>query len=356
MTQKAAVAEAVLLELLDDDDEDDDLVIYTLLLETRITKVHCFNINLFTITESRSQFRFSAAEISRLIDVFGLPSTITTKEGLVCTAIEGLCVLLKRLAYPVRYGDMTNMFGRSPAAICCIFYHVLGYLYYKYKDLLYLNVNWIGQRMEDYAIAIHKKGCPMTNVWAFIDGTVRVTCRPTNGQRSLYSGHKRKHGIKFQTLVTPDGLISHLWGPIEARRHDITMLRASRLDEALGAHQCFNNYFVYGDPAYGCTERFVCPFDTVTMTQEQRGFNRKMSKVRVSVEWLYGDVTRYWATLDMKQQNRIQQTPVAQMYTVSVLLTNCITTVRGSNTTSTYFGLNPPTLAQYFGTVPIGTV
>jgi nuclease HARBI1 len=70
--------------------------------------------------------------------------------------------------------------------------------------------------------------------------------------------------------------------------------------------------------------------------------------MRVSVEWLYGDVVRYWSALDMTRQLKIQQTPVAQIYIVAVLLTNCITILRRSNTTSQYFQVEPPSIEEYF--------
>ena len=51
--------------------------------------------------------------------------------------------------------------------------------------------------------------------FAFFDGTVRPICRPgTVNQRLLYNGHKRIHGIKFQSVVTPDGMIANMYGPV----------------------------------------------------------------------------------------------------------------------------------------------
>ena len=33
-------------------------------------------------------------------------------------------------------------------------------------------------------------------------------------QRIVYNGHKRVHALKFQSIVTPNGLISNLHGPV----------------------------------------------------------------------------------------------------------------------------------------------
>ena len=86
--------------------------------------------------------------------------------------------------------------------------------------------------LERYAQAVHDKA-PLPNCFGFIDGTVRAICRPTVGQRAFYNGHKGYHGVNYQTVVTPDGLIAHMYGPMEGCRHDSGMLRQSGLQHDL---------------------------------------------------------------------------------------------------------------------------
>ena len=62
---------------------------------------------------------------------------------------------------------------------------------------------------------MHEQGGALQNCWGFIDGTVRPLCRPGENQRLLYNGHKRVHSIKFQSVVTPSGMIANLYGPME---------------------------------------------------------------------------------------------------------------------------------------------
>ena len=78
--------------------------------------------------------------------------------------------------------------------------------------------------LQSFSNAVHQKGAPLNNCWGFIDGTVRPICRPGQNQRVLYNGHKRVHAIKFQSVVTPDGMIANLHGPVEGKRHDSGML------------------------------------------------------------------------------------------------------------------------------------
>ena len=49
------------------------------------------------------------------------------------------------------------------------------------------------------------------------------------GKILLHHGQKRVHTIKFQSVVAPNGLIANLFGPVEGRRHDSSMLCDSDL-------------------------------------------------------------------------------------------------------------------------------
>ena len=77
--------------------------------------------------------------------------------------------------------------------------------------------------LQEYSQAIKRKGSPLTNCFGFIDGTDRPICRPREKQRLVYDGHKLIHGLKFQSVALPNGLIGNLYGPVEGR-HGI-MLR-----------------------------------------------------------------------------------------------------------------------------------
>ncbi|ETM48914.1 hypothetical protein L914_06619 [Phytophthora nicotianae] len=147
------------------------------------------------------------------------------------------------------------------------------------------------------AVAIDDSECvfelgELRNVWGFIDGTIRRIGKPLGNaeQHALYSGHKRCHGIKFQSVTTPDGIISHLFGPAEGRLHDLTLLDASGLEETIQNNQRFDGYLLYGDPAYGHTDVFASPFDRIGATREESEVNASMSRVRITVEWGFGQV------------------------------------------------------------------
>ncbi|KAG3140636.1 hypothetical protein PI124_g16714 [Phytophthora idaei] len=79
----------------------------------------------------------------------------------------------------------------------------------------------------------------------------------------MYNGHKRSHAVKYQSVVTPDGMIVHLFGPAESRAHDLTLLEDSALESTISSDRRFRGYLLYGDPAYGQTDAFASPFDKV---------------------------------------------------------------------------------------------
>jgi len=68
--------------------------------------------------------------------------------------------------------------------------------------------------------AIASRSAPLLNCWGFIDGTAREICRPSILQQEYYSRHKHKHCLKYQGVLTPDGITVHLAGPYPGRRHD----------------------------------------------------------------------------------------------------------------------------------------
>ena len=76
-------------------------------------------------------------------------------------------------------------------------------------------------------------------------------------------------------------------------------------------------------------------------------YNKAMSEVRVSVEWLFGDIMNFFKCWDFKKNLKIGLSSVRKMYIVCALLQNAITCLHG-NQTSQVFNLEPPTLEEYF--------
>ena len=134
----------------------------------------------------------------------------------VFTGTEGLCMLLKRLAYPCRYSDLIHRFGRPVPVLGMINNNVIDYIYDTHHHRI---TNWNNDilspaALQIYADAISAKGAALHNCFGFIDGTVRPISKPGERQRVMYNGHKRVHGIKFQSIALPNGLIGNMYGPV----------------------------------------------------------------------------------------------------------------------------------------------
>ena len=143
----------------------------------------------------------------------------------------------------------------------------------------------------------------------------------------------------MQPVVTPNGLIAHMFGPIEGRRHDAFMLSESGLQSKL---QNFNQpngqpYVLYGDPAYRLSRNILSPFRGTHISSQQQEFNRKMSAVRICVEWEFGKIACYFAFLDFKKNHKVLLQPVGKYYLIGTILTNCHTCLYGSQTSSFFY-------------------
>ena len=126
-----------------------------------------------------------------LVDILQIPHKLVMPQRTICTGLEALCILLKRLAYPCRYTDMVPCFGRNPTEICLIFNTLLDHLHTTHSHRL---ISWQQpmlqqNKLQSYADAIHLKGAPLENCFGFIDGTVRRITRPQRDQRTVYNGH-----------------------------------------------------------------------------------------------------------------------------------------------------------------------
>ena len=53
-------------------------------------------------------------------ELLRLPEKFVCPQDSVCSGTEGLCICLKRLAYPCRYSDLIYRFGKLPPVLSMI--------------------------------------------------------------------------------------------------------------------------------------------------------------------------------------------------------------------------------------------
>ena len=88
-----------------------------------------------------------------------------------------------------------------------------------------------------------------------------------------------------------------MYGPVEGRSHDLTLLRNSNWNTILQEHLKVDGtqYYIYGDAVYSLRPWLQCPF-LGNLNNEQQQFNLSMSSLRVAVEHSYKDVKQQWAS------------------------------------------------------------
>lgn len=127
---------------------------------------------------------------------------------------------------------------------------------------------------------------------------------------------------------------------LEGRKHDAGMLRDSHMLDDLELHAYSPTgqvMCVYGDRAYPHRAHLQAPFI----------YNKNMSKVRTSVEWIFGDVINSFKSLDFKNNLKIGLSTIGKMYVVCAIIRNALTCMYG-NQTSAFFAVEPPSVHEYF--------
>ncbi|KIJ24166.1 hypothetical protein M422DRAFT_195025 [Sphaerobolus stellatus SS14] len=265
-------------------------------------------------------------------------------------------MLLRRLAHPTRLADLQMQFGWEKSRFSRITYQTAHFLWHRWKHLLRFDPTRLTrEKLSSFAAAFKAKGAPLDCIAALIDGTLQKSARPIHNQRLIYNGWKRIHCLKYHAVISPDGMVIHVYGPVEGRRHDETVYKESRLEDILDKHFWTPDdspLFVYGDPAYNVSAHIMAPFKGPVLTQEEHAFNSAMSKIREPVEWFFKEITQQFTYLDYSREQKLFLTPCGLFYLVSVLLCNAHTILHPPQI-SQYFNCQPPTLEEYFTGGPV---
>ena len=205
-----------------------------------------FNLDNLEEAEMFAEFRVRKRDIERLADALGLPESFICYKRTRADKLEGLCMVLKRLAYSCRYSDVIYRFGRAVPELSMITNAVEEFIYQNHHHKLTgWNANLLSPvKLEEYAEAVAAKGSPLRNCFGFIDGTVRPISRPGEDQKVVYNWRKRIRALKFQSVTLPNGLIAHLFGPVGISRFRVGSLSCLFLNTC----NCFGAFFTLLPP------------------------------------------------------------------------------------------------------------
>jgi hypothetical protein len=305
--------------------------------------------------------RFTLDELRILSQLLELADPLITKGRYNSIPLESLCLLCARLRSPEDLWSLATKYARPPAAISQIVNETASFINSRWGRLLQWDHDGIlsPEKLKGYAAALHRFGAPTHTVCGFIDCTIQRTCRPVEHEGLVYTGYKKFHGMKFQAVVTPNGLIAHLAGPYRAPQNDSGVLRESGLLDSMERYAIQESsqegdppehrfYQVYGDSAYAVSPFIVSPFSRVgELTRKERAWNTAMGGVRISVEHGFGLVVQDWPYLQSFWKHKILGNPCGLLYRVAVLLTNAHACV-APNQTAQRYSCPPPKLEEYF--------
>jgi hypothetical protein len=301
-------------------------------------------------------FRFAREHIPRLVKALKMPEFVRTAGRCCLSGEEALLLFLKRLSYPDRLVGLVRFFSRSTGWISEMFDAVRRHLD-GLTDKMMFDLDWerIKPLAPRFAHRVHVKGMPLPHVPWFVDGVFVSCCRPSDPvvgyrsvrQRCVYNGSKRQHGLMYQGLVTPDGIIVEMWGPFQGRINDKKMLRKSKLLGRLWK-KCRGRWCAFGDRGYAAGHPSLhVPFIGVQGRVEPgRTYNMRCARTRICVEWCFGKVKTLFAFVDFKKNQKLYLQPIGSYWHAAVLLTNCHSCLYG-NQTAQFFGCPTPDLEVY---------
>ena len=310
--------------------------------------INSFNISIYSDESALRDFRFQIKDLARISDTMGWVYGKTERNGYTCVPFTACCILLRRMASPCRWADVEYLFGMRSSTLSEVLWEVLESFYEAQGHLLLdLKEGLLVQRAEMCADSITNAGAPLDSFVGFIDCTKIKMTRPGGHgglQRSCYSGHKRFHCLIYQAVTTPDGLLFNLYGPEVGRRHDLTLLRQSGLQDSLQncLHINGRQFYIYVDAAYVLKPWLQVAFPRAGASLERQILNTRMSGVRIAVEWNYKDLKQLWSLNDFPRALKVRQGPIGLIYTASALLINFKTCLEGGGQVQAYFKCPPP--------------
>lgn len=207
--------------------------------------------------EAKRKLRFTIPELGRLAILLQIPDPFYARTNRVSAAMA-LAILLNRLAGTRALHDIATYFHVHESVVSAVVRALTMFLMNKWESLLTLNIPRIQHEAKRYAKATFDRCHSLDNCIGFIDGTNREIARPTALQQTFYSGHKHYHSIKFQSWSTPDGLISHIFGPVPGARHDGYMWQKSKVGSVMELY--FSEYCLFADQGYSCNGHLLAPY------------------------------------------------------------------------------------------------
>ncbi|KAK3805646.1 MAG: hypothetical protein J3R72DRAFT_357285, partial [Linnemannia gamsii] len=103
---------------------------------------------------------------------------------------------------------------------------------------------------------------------------------------------------------------------------------------------------LYGDPAYRGDNHMLIAIQGANLSAVDNKFNVAMNGQRIVIEWAFGQITKYYGSLDEPKHQRMLSRCVESHYRFAALFTNIHTCFNGTQL-NMHFDIDPPTLQEY---------
>lgn len=333
-------------------------------------------------------YRFrSRSDIHRLFDCLRFPMQVGPFDnGGYLDGQTAFLYFLRRSSSTCRVSDLMKEFGGDKSLWSRAFKWCVKFIEREFEHILDDFHPEFVKRFPKYADAIktevnrllRDKGAAQLfttfDVIAFIDNKCTATCRPGSGpahdgpgaprkdpggliQISVYSGWKKLHGFKIETVTAPDGMTIHALNGISMRHNDLFSLALSGVNDHL-REACTTNgvldprqFKLYGDSIYLVLSNLLRRHNAPQLHPQkiQLDFEDKaLSSVREIVEWDYQEGDLLFPLSIYKSKLKLLNVPFREIFFSRVWLHNCYVALYGSKI-SKRFGLTPMSLEELCG-------
>lgn len=229
-----------------------------------------------------------------------------------------------------------------------------------YSEKQYADGSFVGKLVAVSIKNIYQR------VVGFLDDTLLSTCRPgdshrrTTGtvadiQRSFYTGWVKKHGLKAQTVLFPDGMFGHVF-IASMRNNDNGVLNMSRLADYMSENfpdmehnppNLHQKHALYCDAVF---QNHACLINRSPgpETPHSKALYRRYNGMRTSIEHSYAHFKNLFKIFQNGRRLRLMDDAgaIQRLIVVCFLIFNCRTCMDGGNCT-VIFTCPPPTLEEY---------
>ena len=95
-----------------------------------------FDLDSMEDDECKAKFRVQKNDLDALSEALQIPEVFKCKKRSRIDGVEGLCMILKRFAYPCRYSDMVHRFGRPVPVLSMAANAVTNYVFDTHGHLI----------------------------------------------------------------------------------------------------------------------------------------------------------------------------------------------------------------------------